>query len=244
MESMGRVFAVFKKEINLFFNTALGYTFIILFMFVECLLFFFGIGGNSFWERRSSDLGFFFVFTPYLLILFVSAIGMKIWSEEKESGTWEILFTLPFQEWEIVFGKYLASCLYLLIALLITVFIPLTVMIFGTPDMGIVFASYLGMFFVGMTFVSIVLYFNLYVNTQIGAFLFGFFALASVYIFGIQKITDIIGKEFFNWIRIFSIQGHFDSMRIGILDPRDIYFFISLNFLFLALATLRLKAKR
>jgi ABC-2 type transport system permease protein len=244
MESITRIFAIIRKELNLAYNTALGYTFIVLFMFVESLLFFFGIGGNSFWERKSSDLGYFFLVTPYLLLLFVSAIGMKIWTEEKESGTWEVMFTLPFEEWEIVIGKYFASCVYVFVALLCTIFIPLTAMIFGDPDIGILISGYLGTYLVGITFVSIVLYFTLFVNTQIGAFLYGFFALSLFYSFGIQKLTDFIGKDLFNWLGILSIQKHFEAFRLGILDPRDFYFFISLNLLFLLFASIQLKERR
>ncbi|TGL62209.1 gliding motility ABC transporter [Leptospira ognonensis] len=244
MESTNRIFAVVKKEIMLAFNTALGYTFILLFMFVESLLFFFGIGGNSFWDRKSSDLGFFFLLTPYLLLLFVSAIGMKIWAEEKESGTWEVLFTLPFKEWEVVLGKYIACCVIVFLALLSTLFIPLTTMIFGAPDIGILISGYLGVFFVGITFVSIILFFTLFFNTQIGTFLFGFFILSIFYSFGIQKLADFLGKNIYEWLSIFSLQSHFESFRLGILDPRDIYFYISVNFLFLTLASFQLRENR
>lgn len=244
MESISRIFAIVQKELNLTYNTALGFTFIVLFMFVESLLFFFGVGGNSFWDRKSSDMGFFFLVTPYLMVLFVSAIGMRIWAEEKESGTWEVLFTLPFNEWEVVVGKYLAACVNVFVALLSTIFIPLTVVIFGTPDLGILFSGYIGVYLVGITFVSIVIYISLFFNTQIGAFLFGFFSLALFYSFGIQKLTDIIGKQAFDWISIFSIQRHFEAFRLGIFDPRDFYFYISMNFVFLALSAIHLREKR
>jgi len=244
MESLARIFAIVQKEIYLSYNTALGYTFIVLFMFIENLLFFFGIGGNSFWDRKSSDLGFFFFLTPYLLILFVAAIGMKMWAEEKESGTWEVIFTLPFEEWEVVIGKYIASCLNVLVALLCTIFIPLTVKIFGEPDIGILFSGYLGVFLVGITFVSIVLFFSLFFNTQIGAFLFGFFALTFFYSLGVMKLFENLGKSLFDVMGVFSIQKHFEAFRLGIFDPRDFFFYFSMNLVFLSLTAIQLRAKR
>ena len=169
---------------------------------------------------------------------------MKIWAEEKESGTWEILFTLPFNEWEVVLAKYIASCMNVLIALLSTIFIPFTVMIFGQPDLGIVFSGYLGVFLVAITFVSIVMYFSLFFQTQIGAFLFGFFALSVFYSPFVQKSIDFIGKTASDWIGIFSLQKHFEAFRLGILDPRDLYFYLSINIVFLSLTVIHLKDKR
>ncbi len=244
MESINRILAIVKKDVTLAYNTALGYTFIILFMFVENLLFFFGIGGNSFWDRKNSDLGFFFLLTPYLLLIFVSAIGMKIWSEEKESGTWEVLYTLPFREWEIVLGKFLGSATMVLVGLISTFFIPLTAFIFGEPDLGVIFASYLGLYLLGLSFVSIIIYFTLFFNTQIGSFLFGFFILSLLFVFGSQRLIDLLGGYSINWLNTFSFQKHFESFRLGILDPRDFYFFISLTLLFLSLSALHLREKR
>lgn len=243
MESLKRIFAIYKKEMILSTNTALGYIFIILFMFVENLLFFYGIGGNSFWDRKTSDLNHFFTISPLILLLFVSAISMRTWSEEKDSGTWEILLTLPFLEYEIVLGKYLAACTNVLFALFSTIMIPLTTIVFGYPDFGVIFSGYIGLLLVGLSFVSVTFFVSLFANSQIGSFLLSFFSLSFLFFIGIQKLIDLMGRNYSEWIGIFSISKHFESFRMGILDPRDFYFFISFCGLFLALTILNLRTK-
>ncbi|MDZ4725964.1 MAG: ABC transporter permease [Leptospira sp.] len=244
MQAYTRILALFKREFTLMFNTALGYTFIVLFMFVESMIFFFGASGNSFWDRKSSDLGFFFTITPYLLLILVPAMGMKIWAEEKEAGTWEILFTLPFQDWEIILGKFFASAIYLIICLFSTLLLPLTTLIFGNPDFGLILSGYMGVYLLGLTFLSIVIYVSIYVNSQIGAFIISFFVISVFYLFGLQKLIDVIGENIFQFISIFSIPKHFESFYLGIIDIRDFYFFFSVNILFLTFATFALKGKR
>ncbi len=238
---MKKIQALFRREWLQSFNTPVGYTFIVLFLLIENYIFFYGFGSNSFWDRKSSDMGVFFQSVPYLLLLFVPAIGMRIWTEEKESGTWEILFTLPLTEWQIVLGKFFSTFFYVIVTLCCTVFIPLTLSVLGDPDWGLVFSGYLGLFLLSSSFVSLVLYFTLFLRSQVISFLVGVLTLISFYLLGSQRLIDFFSSGF---IKIFSIPSHYEPFRLGILDPRDFYFFISLDFLFLYLSVIRLRYKR
>lgn len=186
----------------------------------------------------------FFLSAPVLFLVFIPSIGMRIWSDEKETGTWELLFTLPLTEWEIVIGKFLATCFSFIAALVCTIFIPLTISVLGDPDWGIIFSGYVGMILLGLTFTSMVLYVSLFVKSQIISFLIGFVFLGIIYLLGIQKLIDILGSEYFGWLGIFSISKHYETFRLGIFDPRSFYFFLSITASFLYLSVIHLQKKR
>jgi len=241
---MQKIKALFRKEILQNFNTPIGYTFIVLFLLIESFVFFYGFKNASFWDRNSSEMEVFFMLAPILFLVFIPSIGMRIWSDEKETGTWELLLTLPITEWEIVLGKFLATCFSFIAALICTVFIPLTISVLGDPDWGVIFSGYVGMILLGIAFSSVVLYVSLFVKSQITSFLVGFVSLGIMYLLGIQKLVDILDTEYFGWLGIFSISKHYETFRLGIFDPRSFYFFFSLTAVFLYLSVIHLQKKR
>lgn len=233
MISFQRLSAVIYKEWKILFGTSLGFTILLLFMFLENLFFFYGAGPSSFWDRRSSDITFFFQYTSYMLLIFIPTIGMRVWAEEREMGTIELIFTLPLATWEIVLGKYVAFLAFLFIALLSTVMVPITTFVFGRPDFGLILSGYFGIFLLGATNLAIVFFISLFFQTQIASMVFSFFLLFTLYFFGIQKFTDLIGIEQFSSLQSISLQRHVETFLLGILDFYDFYFFISVSGLFL-----------
>ena len=134
-------------------------------------LFFYGLGGNSFWDLKIASLEQFFSWIPILYIIFIPAITMRIWSEEEKSGTMEVLMTLPIRDYEIVVGKFLSAWMFLIVTILCTLLAPLTVRILGDLDFGLVFMGYIGTILLGGAYISIGLVISSLTRDQISAFI-------------------------------------------------------------------------
>ena len=149
---MNPIRTVFKRELASYFATPVAYVFIVIFL-VLAGTFTFYIG--NFYERGQADLLPFFDFHPWLYLFLVPAVGMRLWSEERKSGTIELLMTLPITMWQAVVGKFLAAWAFIGIALLLTFPIWITVNYLGAPDNGVIFASYIGSFLMAGAFLAI-----------------------------------------------------------------------------------------
>src|SRR5580693_10797313 len=152
MNSLGTIKTIAKRELGAFFSSPVAYVFIVIFLLLNG---FFTFMVGRFFERASADLLTFFVWHPWLYLFLVPAVGMRLWSEELRLGTMELLFTMPVTTWQAILGKFLASWLFLIIALVLTFPIVVTVAYLGHPDFGRIFCGYIGSFFLAGAFLSI-----------------------------------------------------------------------------------------
>jgi ABC-2 type transport system permease protein len=235
---------LFKKELSGYFNTPIGYIFSCFFLILSNFLFFFGLGQNSFWDMKVISLEQFFMWIPILFIIFVPAVSMRIWSEEERQGTIEVLFTLPIRDYEMVFAKFIASWLFLGFTLLTTFAVPVTVSFLGDLDWMLTYSGYIGAFLLGGSFLAIGSLVSALTKDQISSYVITLLACLFAFLLGFQPIQQFFGKTLIPVLTFLSVSHHYESFRIGIMDPRDIYFFISTSSLFLILTVSVLRGKR
>ncbi len=230
-----------RKEITLFFASPVAYLFLASFAAISLFIFFWG---EAFFARNIADVRPLFEWMPVLLIFLCSTLTMRLWSEERRAGTLEYVLTQAVPLWHFVVGKFL-GCLYLLlIALLITLPLPATVAIIGDLDWGPVFAGYLATLFLGAVYLSIGLFVSARSDNQIVSLITASVMSGVFYLLGTPVITDFFGNQSGELLRLFGTGSRFDSITRGVIDIRDIYYYISLVLVFLSLNVLALEKQR
>ena len=232
---MRELVAVFKREFAAYFATPLAYVFIVIFLFAMGAFTFY-IG--HFFENGTADLQVFFGFHPWLYLFLVPAISMRLWAEERRTGTMELLLTLPVPLWATVAGKYLAAWAFTGVALLLTFPIWITVNYLGHPDNGVIFASYVGSFLMAGAYLAIGACISACTNNQVIAFVVSVVVCFLFTIAGAPLVLDFFRAwaplELVNAVSSFSFLTHFTAISAGVIDLRDLIFFLSLIALFLA----------
>src|SRR5947209_1764495 len=165
---MRNSWTIAKRELGAYFSSPVAYVFIVIFLLLAG---FFTFNVGRFFERGVADLLPFFVWHPWLYLFLVPAVGMRLWSEELRLGTLELLFTMPVAPWQAILGKFLASWLFLLIALVLTVPLVVTVAYLGHPDFGPVFTGYLGSFLIAGAFLAITCLTSALTRNQVVSFI-------------------------------------------------------------------------
>ncbi|HSC19866.1 MAG TPA: ABC transporter permease subunit [Rhizomicrobium sp.] len=231
---MSSVWAIFKREFAAYFATPLAYVFIVIFLFTMGAFTFY-IG--RFYESNIASLDVFFSYHPWLYLFFVPAIAMRLWAEERRTGTMELLLTLPVPLWATVIGKFLAAWAFTGVALALTFPVWITVNYLGHPDNGVILASYIGSFLMAGAYMSIGACISATTKNQVIAFVV---SVAVCFLFTVSGAPLVI--DFFrawapialvNAISSFSFLTHFTSIMQGVIDLRDLIFFFSLIALFL-----------
>ena len=242
------MFSIFRKEINLFFSSLIGYIVIGVFLIVLGL-FMFVFPDTSLLNSGFSSLDQFFSMAPNIFVFLIPAITMRSFAEEQQNGTLELLFTRPVSDAQIILGKYLASFALVVFALLPTLLYYYTVYQLGAPkgnlDAGGIMGSYIGLLFLGATFVSIGMFSSAITSNQIVAFLLGT-ALSFWFFWGFNYISSIpsfVGK-IDDTIQSMGMLYHYDSLSRGVLDSRDIIYFVSVTGFFFFLTMLALEKRR
>lgn len=226
---------IFKREIKAYFTSPIAYIVTGLFLLASGFLFF-----NTFFLNNRAELRQFFGLLPIVLSFFIPALTMRLIAEEKRSGSYETLLTLPVTELEIVTGKFLASFVAGSAMLLPTLFYAITCFIFGKPDVGPMIGGYLGAFFLIASFSAIGLFASSLTKNQIIAF---FIAFAICIIFTlISSFLIFMPSAVVAFFDFFSAYSHFESISRGIIDARDLLYFISLTALFFVLTVESLKS--
>jgi ABC-2 type transport system permease protein len=229
---MKNITAIMKRELYGYFTTPVAYVFIVIFLFLTGIFTFY-LG--AFYERAQADLDPFFRFHPWLYLFLIPAIAMRLWSEERKSGTIELLMTLPISVSEAVIGKFLAAWCFTGIALVLTFPIWVTVNYLGQPDNTVIIASYLGSFLMAGGFLSIGSCISAITKSQVIAFVISVVICFLFVLSGFPLVLDF----FQGWaphalvdaIASFSFLTHFDSIKKGVIDLRDlIYFGILITF--------------
>ena len=235
------ILAIFKRELIAYFITPVAYVFIIIFLVLSGTSTFY-LGG--FYERGQADLEPFFRFHPWLYMFLIPAISMRLWSEEKRSGTLELLLTFPVTVSQTVIGKFLAAWAFTAITLACTFPTWLTVNYLGTPDNTVIAAGYLGSLLMAGGFLSIGSSMSALTQNQVIAFVLSFVTCFLFNLSGFPLVLDFFKlwapEAVVDVISSFSFLTHFDSIIKGIIDLKDIVFFASLIcfFIFLNINTI------
>ncbi len=242
---MNHVMPIFRRELAGYFATPLAYVFIVIFLF-SMGMFTFYLG--QFYERGQADLEPFFAFHPWLYLFLIPAVSMRLWAEEQKTGTLELLMTLPVPTWASVAGKFLAAWAFSGIALALTVPIWVTVNMLGNPDNGVILASYLGSLLMAGGYLAIGSAISALTNNQVIAFVVSVVVCFLFTVAGFPLVLDFFSgwapQALVQTIASFSFLGHFDSITNGVIDLRDVVFFVTLIVLWLAINTLVIEAKR
>ena len=231
---MRNVALILRREFASYFATPLAYVFILIFL-VLANAFTFYVG--DFYQRGQADLRPFFMFHPWLYLFLIPALTMKLWAEERKSGSIELLMTLPVNVWEAVVGKFLAAWLFVAIALALTFPIWITVNYLGHPDNGVIFASYLGSLLLAGGFLAIGSCMSALTRNQVVAFILGVVACFVLLLAGYPLVLDAFQgwapETLINAIASLSLLTHFQSITRGVLEARDILYFAMLIGFFL-----------
>lgn len=236
--SIGRIAA---KEIQLFFASPIAYLFLAAFAAVTLFIFFWG---EAFFARNIADVRPLFEWMPVLLIFLASTLTMRMWSEERRTGTLEHVLTQPVPLWHFVVGKFVGCIALLAIALLITLPLPITVAIIGDLDWGPVIAGYVATLLLGAAYLSIGLFVSSRSDNQIVSLISAVALCGVFYLLGSSAITDFFGNTAGEWLRLLGTGSRFDSITRGVLDARDLYYYLSLMLVFLTLNTFALERER
>ncbi len=237
---MNAVWVITKKELRTFFDSLTAY--ILLVVFLGLSGFFTWLYGSDIFFVGQATLQPFFAVAYWTLFFFIPALTMRMIAEEKRSGTIELLLTKPVSDWQVVLGKFLAALLLIIIALALTLPYYFTVMSIGPVDNGAVLSGYLGMILMSMVFISIGLFSSSVTNNQIVAFLLSLFiGVFFLIIFSVlaNNFTGATGQ----FLSFLDLSSHYDSISRGVIDSRDLIYFLSLSYLGLFLAEMSL-AKR
>lgn len=239
-----RVSVIYRKELSTYQNTGIGYVFGSFFLLITSFLFFFGLGESSFWDRNVASMEGYFNWMPILFILFIPALTMRLWSEEERSGTLETLLTLPFSLWEIVLGKFLSAWSFLCLLLLASLPIPISIWLLGGIDWGVTFSGYLGTVLLGGSYISVGMVVSALTKDQISCYILSLLLCLLFFLMGYQPVLQFFPTAIGTVLAFFSVAHHFDSFRLGLLEWKEFYFFLSFGFLFLLWNVQILRSKR
>ena len=229
------------KEVTLFFASPIAYLFLATFAGVTLFTFFWG---EAFFSRNIADVRPLFEWMPLLLIFLASTLTMRLWSEERRSGTLEHVLTQAVPLWYFVVGKFVGCLILLAIALLMTLPLPLTVSLIGDLDWGPVWAGYLATFLLGAAYLSIGLFVSARSDNQIVSLISASALCGAFYLIGAPTITDFFGNQAGEWLRLLGTGSRFDAITRGMVDLRDLYYYLSIIAIFLTLNTFVLEKDR
>ncbi len=221
-----------RKELALFFISPIAYLFLAAFLAVTLFVFFWG---EAFFARNISDVRPMFEWLPVLLIFLASALTMRAWSDERRAGTLELVVTVPASSADFVVGKLLACWGLLAIALALTLPLPITVAMLGDLDWGPVFAGYIAAALLGGAYLSIGLVASARTDNQIVALILGVFGCGAFYLIGSPFLTELASHQVADWLRAIGAGSRFESITRGVLDLRDLYFYVSVLVVFVAI---------
>ncbi len=234
---MKRVAPVFSRELGQYFNTPLGYIFIVVFLLVTGFFFF---EMFKFFSAEQASLRSIFMLLPWIYLFFVPAISMRLLAEDKKIGTIEVLMTLPLRDWEVVLAKYFAAFIFLTLSLLLT--FPVVIVVARaaaegiTLDYGPIFGGYLAAILMGGAFLAVGIFFSSITNNQIVAFILSVVVMAVLLMIGIPDVVDYFPAALQRFISNISLLSHFFSVGRGVIDSRDMLYYLSVIFIFVLFA--------
>jgi ABC-2 type transport system permease protein len=226
--------AVIKRELAGYFGSPVAYVFIVIFLLL-CGFFTFSV--SHFYELGQADLRTFFEWHPWLFLFLIPAVAMRLWADEWRTGTIEIMLTLPITLSELVIGKFLAAWLFIGIALALSFPLVLTVIYLGDPDMGAIFSAYLGSFLMAGAYLSVGSMTSSLTRNQVISFILSLVISLFLVLAGWSPVTDVLSGWAPMWlldvVSGFSFMPHFASIQRGVLDLRDLVYYLSVMFFML-----------
>jgi len=242
---MNLIKALFLRELRSYFATPVAYVFIVIFLLLMGTFTFY-LGG--FYERGQADLSGFFNYHPWLYLFLVPAISMRLWAEERKSGSIELLMTLPVTAWQAVLGKFLAAWAFTGIALFLTFPIWITVNYLGSPDNGAIFAAYVGSFLMAGGFLAIGSCLSAVTRNQVIAFVITVVVCFGFLLAGFPMVLDMFSgwapQALIDGVASLSFLTHFASIKKGVIDFRDLVYFALVIGAFLYANTIVLQWKQ
>ena len=226
-----------KKELRSFFDSPIAYIVITIFLLISGWFFF-----SDLFLVNQASLRNLFNIIPFIFMFFIPAVAMRLISEEKRSGTIEVLLTLPVKDYEIILGKFLAGLILIFVAVILTLVYSLTLSGLGDLDFGSVAAGYLGLMFLGATYLSVGVFTSSLTQNQIVAFITGFVIVFALYM--LDKVLIFLPGFLSSFFEYLSVNYHFSNISRGVIDSRDVIYYLSLIFFFLFLAVKALESRK
>lgn len=226
--SFQKIYTLFKKELMSYFNSPIAYIFIGVFLVVSNWLFF-----NAFFVIGQANMRYYFALLPWMFLFLAPALTMRLWAEEKKSGTIEFLLTLPITDWQAVLAKFFSSLVFLFITLVLSFTLPLSIASLGNLDWGPIIGGYLGALLLGGSYVALGLFISSLTKNQIIAFVLALMAGFIAFIIGEDFV--VAGAPLFAQpvMSFLGLGNHFYNIAKGVIDTKDIIFYGSFIFLFL-----------
>ncbi len=229
MNAWSNIKAIVKRELGGYFTSPIAYVFLIIFLLLTG---FFTFTVGSFFERGEASLVSFFTWHPWLYLFLVPAVGMRLWSEERRLGTIELLLTMPVTTWQALVGKFLASWLFLALALALTFPVVITVNYLGNPDNGVIFTGYVGSLLLAGAYLAITSMTSAMTRNQVISFIVAVLICLFLILAGYEPVTGLLSRfasaRVVDLVAAFSVMTHFEGFQRGVVDLRDIVFFASL----------------
>jgi len=240
---MNRTRSIAGREMSAYFHSPIAYVFLVVFAGAALFTVF---NLDAFFARGRADMRGLFEAIPFLTLLLVPALTMRLWAEEEKQGTLEILLTLPAREIELVTGKFLASLALLATGLLLTLPLPLTISLggLGNLDWGPVWGGYVGALLLGSAYLAVGQFVSSMTENQILAFILALVACLALYGVGTEAFTGLFSDRTAAVLRSLGTGSRFESVARGVIDLRDLLYYLSLTVFFLTLSVGALRAKR
>ena len=225
---MRNIITIAKRELRGYFSSPVAFVFIVIFL-VLAGFFTFMVAG--FFERGEANLQAFFAWHPWLYLFLVPAVGMRMWSEERRLGTIELLLTMPITPWQAIVGKFLASWFVVALALALTFPVVLTVNYLGSPDNGVILGGYIGSLLLAGSYLAISAMTSAMTRNQVVSFIVAVVISLFLILAGYPPVTNMLVTWASPWlvdgIASISVMTHFESIQKGVLDSRDVIYFLS-----------------
>ncbi len=227
---MKNIWTITRKEFRSYFDSPVAYIYITFFLVLSSWLFLRGF----FLVGQASMRGFFGIL-PWLLLFFVPAATMRLWAEEKKLGTIELLMTLPVKDHEVVLGKFLASFFFLTVTLALSFALPILISVLGDPDGGAIWGGYIGAVLLGASFLAIGLFVSSLTENQIVAFIIGITLIFAFFIVSEEFVLYNAPRRLVPILKFLGLGAHYDSIGRGVIDSRDVIYYLSVIGFFLFL---------
>lgn len=225
---MKPVITIAKRELSGYFASPVAFVFIVIFLLLSG---FFTFMVAQLFARGEASMEWFFNWHPWLYLFLVPAVGMRMWSEERRLGTIELLLTMPVTPWQAIVGKFLASWAVVGLALALTFPVWITVNYLGNPDNGVIVASYLGSLLMGGAYLAITAMTSAMTRNQVVSFIVSVVLALFLILAGWPPVTDMLvqwaSPALVDGVAAFSVMTHFESIKKGVLDSRDVFYFLS-----------------
>src|SRR5918992_32653 len=234
VEDLGGAFRIYPSdkrkaaELGAYFTSPVAYVFLVIFLLLTG---FFTFTAGNFFERGEASLAAFFGWHPWVYLVLVPAVGMRLWAEERRSGTLELLLTMPVATWQAIVAKFLASWIFLALALVLTFPAIITVNLLGDPDNGIIAAGYLGSFLLAGAYLAVSCMTSAMTRNQVVAFILSVVLCLFLVLAGFNPVTDLMVRwaspAVVDTVAAFSVVTHYDAFQRGVIDSRNLVFFLS-----------------